>query len=525
MIREEIKKILAEAVKKALGLEVAVSELMVERPKNESFGDFSSPQALSLGKSLKQNPLELAGKIAEKIEDRETRFSRVEVTPPGFINFYLSDEFLRKQTAEILKKKEAFGKNNLGAGKSFQVEFVSANPTGPLTLGNGRGGVYGDILGNVLKKSGFAVTREYYVNDAGGQIEKLGHSILKDEEAEYKGEYIDELAKEIKGDDPKQIGQEAVKEILKQIKKTVSGMGIEYDVWFSESEELRAAGKVEAVFEWLRKKELAYEQDGALWFAAEKYGDEKDRPLRKSDGEPTYFGVDCAYHFNKFTERKFDRVLNVWGADHHGDVPRVKGFVESLGFKDAFEIVLLQFVRLVKDGQEVRMSKRKGVYVTVDEVLEEVGRDAFRFFMAMYSPNTHMDFDLALAKEQSQKNPVYYAQYGYARISSIKVKVGANEKSEADLSLLKEKEELDLIRQLTRYPEIIADTARDYQIQRVPQYALDLVSVFHKFYESCRVLGADKNLQAARLNLIEATQLILGDLLENVLGVKAPEKM
>lgn len=529
MIRDEIGKILVAGIKKIWGADFPLSEIIiVERPKNDKMGDFASSAAFVLGKIIKETPFSAAQKIVKVIEGEKEYFSKVEAVDPGFINFHLSDEFLQNQVEEILKQREDYGKNNWGQNKKVQVEFISANPTGPLTLGNGRGGVYGDILGNVFKKAGYDVVKEYYINDAGGQIEKLGHSVLKDEEAEYKGDYIDELARQIQDQDPKIVGQKAQAIILEQIKKTVTAMGIKFDEWFSEQKELRDTGKVEEVFNLLKKQKLAYEQEGALWFAAEKFGDEKDRPLKKSDGEPTYFGVDCAYHYNKFTERGFTKVINVWGADHHGDVARVKGFVKSLGLtEDSFEILLMQFVRLVQGGQEVRMSKRKGVYITVDEVLVEVGRDAFRFFMAMYSSNTHMDFDLALAKEQSQKNPVYYAQYGHARIKSILARAeDRNEKGETDnLKSLKAKEELNLIRQLVKYPEIVADTARDYQVQRVPQYVLGLVAAFHKFYENCRVLSEEKNLQDARLQLVRAAQIILFDLLENILGVSAPDKM
>lgn len=526
MIRDKLKNFIHRTLKDNDGFKDV--DLVIQRPKTDGFGDFSTPVAMTLAKKTNKNPLELAEKIVcLLVGDKESQkyFSKIEAIKPGFINFYLTDEFLRNQVEEILEKEGSFGENNLGQNKKAQVEFISANPTGPLTLGNGRGGIYGDILGNVLAKSGFKVTKEYYINDAGGQIEKLGHSILKDEQAEYRGDYINELNKTIKEKDPRRAGSEAQKIILEQIKKTVAEMGIEFDTWFSEQKELRDTDAVEKVFAWLEKKDLAYEREGALWFRAEKFGDEKDRPLRKSDGEPTYFGVDCAYHKNKFVERKFDKVINVWGADHHGDVARLRGFVEALGKQNNFKIILLQFVRLVQGGREVRMSKRKGVYITVDEILEEVGRDAFRFFMAMYSANTHMDFDLALAKEQSQKNPVYYVQYGHARISSILAKIKDVEEKTKDLNLLKEKEELALIRQLIRYPEIIEDVACDYQVQRLPQYALDLVTTFHKFYERCQVLGKDKKQQAARLRLVRATQFILRDLLENVLGVSVPQKM
>lgn len=259
-------------------------------------------------------------------------------------------------------------------------------------------------------------------------------------------------------------------------------MGIKYDVWFSEREELHETGKVEKVIEWLKEKDLAYEEEGALWFRAKQFGDEKDRILKKSDGDFTYFGVDCAYHKNKFEERKFNKAINIWGADHHGDVKRLKGFVEVLGYKDQLEIILMQFVRLVKDGKPVRMSKREAIYILLEDVLNEVGRDVFRFFMLQYSPNTHMDFNLDSAKEQSEKNPVFYVQYAHARICSILKKINNQESRIKNLELLNHQSELNLIKQLIRLPEIIEDIAKDYQVQRIPQYALDLATSFHQFY-------------------------------------------
>lgn len=539
MIADQIKNSIVrvlEDIGQELGADL--KSYLIARPKKEGFGDFSSAIAMAL-KNEGQNPKEMAEKlvdILQKDESLKKHIKKIVIDGPGFINFYLSNEFLQNQVKEILEAGDSYGQNNLGQNKKVQVEFISANPTGPLTLGNGRGGVFGDVLGNVLKGSGYDVTKEYYINDAGGQIEILGHSILKDEKAEYKGDYIDELEKKIlrsaqndKEKNALKVGQQAQAVILDQIKKTVAAMGINFNQWFSETKELRDTGKVEENLKRMKEAGITYEKDGAVWFKAAEFGDEKDRVLIKSDGQPTYFGVDCAYHYNKFEERGFDRVFNIWGADHHGDVARVKGFAQFLGMGDKLEFILMQFVRLVQNGQEVRMSKRKGTYVTVDEVLEAVGRDAFRFFMLMYSPTTHMDFDLDLAKEQSQKNPVYYVQYGYARIASImsKLKNSAYAEASADkqnLELLTKVEELDLIRQLIKYPEIVADTAQDYQIHRVPQYAKELVAAFHKFYERCRVLDDDQNIQTARLQLVSATKIVLKNILD-LMGITAPEKM
>ena len=544
MIREQIKKLILAALKKVgIKADKNLDSYLITRPKQYGFGDFSCAAALAL-KNEGENPQEIAKKLIGILEENKTLkkyVSQIKIDGPGFINFYLSEEFLQNQIKEILKAGEKYGENNLGKNKKVQVEFISANPTGPLTLGNGRGGVFGDVLGNVLKSSGYDVTKEYYINDAGGQIEALGHSVLKDDRAEYKGEYIDQLNKEIlkqvqddksgvfddKKTDAVEVGQRAQKIILKQIKKTVAAMGIKFSQWFSEKKELRDTGKVQKNLERMKKVGVAYEKEGALWFRATEFGDEKDRVLVKGDGQPTYFGVDCAHHYSKFMEQKFDRAINIWGADHHGDVARVKGFAQFLGVGDKLEFILMQFVRLVQDGQEVRMSKRKGTYITVDEVLETVGRDASRFFMLMYSPTTHMDFDLDLAREQSQKNPVYYVQYGYARISAILRKSDNFQfpiSNFQNLESLTKKEELDLIRQLIKYPEIVADTAQDYQVHRVPQYARELVAAFHQFYENCRVLDDKRDLREARLQLIGATKIVLKNLLD-LMGVSAPEKM
>lgn len=459
-------------------------------------------------------------------------FSKIE-TIGSFVNFWLSEKALEEELQFALSDKFNFLK-----GQKIQVEFISANPTGPLTLGNGRGGVFGDVLGNVFKKAGAEVVKEYYVNDAGHQIEILGHSVLKDEQAEYKGEYIEELAQKIKDQDPKKVGKKAADIILGTIKKTVAEMGISFDVWFRETEELRGTGKVDEIIKWLKEKDLAYEKDGALWFKASQFGDTEDRVLIKKDGEPTYFCVDTAYHKNKFVERKFDKVLNVWGADHHGDVARVKGFVEALGFKEKFEIILMQFVRLVENGKPARMSKREGVYVLVDDVLKEIGLDVFRYFMLMRSSDTHMDFDLGLAKERSKKNPVYYVQYAHARACSILRNAGSPHQNfpfyspparsfgqRPENSDLAHDYERHLVLKLIQFPEIIEDITKDYQVHRLTTYIYELAKIFTNFYENNSVLNAEtEDLKQSRLRLVEITRQILGQVL-SLMGISAPEKM
>jgi len=517
MIRDEIKKILN------------MPEARISRPEIIEFGDYSTNVVLQLAKIKKKDPLALAEEIKREIESKaksKELFDKIEIAPPGFINFWLAKEFLQKQIKEIIDQAENYGNLSIGQNKKAQVEFISANPTGPLTIGNSRGGVIGDVLANILEKAGWRVTREYYFNDAGGQIDALGHSVLKDDQAQYQGEYINKLHNELGTGDYKEIGKKAAKILIEQIKETTKKMGINFDVWFTEGEDLREKDKVKEIIEWLKEKDLTYEREGALWFKSTLFGDDKDRVLIRSNNEPTYFAVDCAYHKNKFVDRKFDRVINVWGADHHGDVPRLKGFIKALGYEDRFDIILHQFVRLLKNGKEVRMSKRAGNYVAVDDLLEEVGRDVYRFFMLQHSANTHMDFNLDLAKERSEKNPVFYVQYAYARISSILRKAQNKlQSSTYNFRLITSPFELTLVKQLIRLPEIIEDTATDYQVHRLPQFALELVRAFHKFYENCRVID-EKNpsLTQARLGLVKATKIVLKNTLD-LMGISAPEKM
>ena len=383
-------------------------------------------------------------------------------------------------------------------------------------------------MANVFLSSGWHVTKEYYFNDAGGQIDILGHSILKDDQAQYKGEYVDELAKKIQTQDYKEAGKKAAVIIIDEIKKTVEKMGIKFDVWFAEGKDLRDKGKVEEIIDWLKKGDLIYLKDEAWWFKATKFGDDKDRVVIKSSKEPTYFGLDCAYHKNKFIDRKFDRVINIWGADHHGDVARVKGFVKALGYEDKFNIILHQFVRVMVDGKEVRMSKRAGNFITVDDLLKEVSKDAYRFFMLTYDINSHLNFDLNLAKERSQKNPVFYVQYANARIHSILKKIQSSKQKiqikDKELTLLEHSAEIKLMKQLIKFPEIVAETAEDFQVQKLPTYAIELANSFHHFYEKCPIIKSDEKTKNDRIALIKATQTVLKNVLD-LMGVSAPEKM
>jgi len=516
MIRQKITKL----IQKATG--DYQEKIRVAYPEGEGFGDYTTNIALQLKRPANEIVRNLKSDLFEKIE----------VAGPGFINFFLSKGYLQKQVSAILKEKESFGKLRIGHGQKVNVEFISANPTGPLTLGNGRGGFWGDVLVNVLNKAGFQAKREYYINDIGEQIKKLGHSVLKDAEAVYQGQYVEDLRKKIKGNDPEKVGKAAAKIILqKMIKPTIKKMKIKFDVWFSEKTLYQkkpaspAGGEVAKVLDIFKKKKLAYESEGALWFKSTQFGDDKDRVLIKEDGEKTYLASDAAYLKNKFT-RGFQKLIFFWGADHYGYVARIKAAAEALGYKkEQINIIVMQLVRLIREGQEVRMSKRTGTYVTLDELIDEVGLDVTRFFFLARGADTHLNFDLALAKTQSENNPVYYIQYAHARICSIlsKSKISSG-KEKIDYKLLCHPAEMKLIKQLIKLPEIIEDISKDYQLQRLSQYATDLATTFHQFYRDCQVLSKNIHLARARLSLVSATQIVLKNTL-SLMGISAPEKM
>jgi arginyl-tRNA synthetase len=501
-----------------------LSEIKIDYSENKIYGDYSTSIAMQIARFVKKNPVEVAELLASKLQVLGSRFlGRAEVAKPGFINFYLSKEYLQKKVKEILESGEKFGNLKIGKNKKIQVEFISANPTGPLTVGNARGGPLGDVLGNVLERAGFRLEKAYYINDYGMQILTLGHSVLKDSQAKYRGAYIDELAKKIKIKEPYKAGEKAAEIIIKMIKKTTDRMGIEYDEWISEKK-LYKLNAVEKVLRFLKKKNLVCEKEGAIWFKSSKFGDERDRVVVKSDSWKTYLAGDMALHQYKFKNKKFDKVINIWGADHYGDVPGLQAGITALGFKGKLDIILLQFVTLFEKGREIKMSKRLGTFVTMDELIDMVGIDAVRFFFLQKSASTHLNFDLELAKEQSEKNPVYYIQYANARICSILRKVSSSKPRTLDFRLLDHPSELNLIKQLVRFPEIIEDTAKDYQVQRIPQYALDLATAFHRFYRDCRVLSEDRKLTKARLSLVSSAQIVFRNILD-LMGISAPEKM
>lgn len=533
-IKTSLKQILKQVIKKKYN--IANFDFQINYPPSSEWGDYSCNVAMLLSKKLNKNPWQIAEEIIMGLANLKS-FEEIKIAKPGFINFYLSEKFLQKNLKIISKEKDNFGNLKNDKKKKIMVEFISANPTGPLTLANGRGGFTGDVLANILSLAGHKVWREYYVNDYGNQINILGHSILKDALAQYRGEYVEEVAKKIgrdphlSKDDKKNIdtlGQTAAKIILeKYIQPAIKKAGIKFDNFFSESD-LHEKGKVEKVLEYLKKNKLVYELDGAIWLKTsakdnKEDADDKDRVLVKSDGHKTYFLADIAYHFNKFHDRKFDKVINLWGADHHGYVARMKQAVALLGYPNHLEILLMQMVRLIKDGQEFKMSKRAGVYVTLDELIDMVGLDVTRFFFLMHSNNKAMDFDLDLAKEKSNKNPVFYVQYAHARICSILDKTkGLKEYSHKDKTLhLAEKE---LIKELIKWPEIVEEVIENYEVHKICFYTIALADKFHDFYENCRVIEENNLVNEGRLFLVKTTKQVLENTLK-ILGVSAPDKM
>lgn len=525
-MKEKIRKLIKKAIEKRFP-SFKTKDFLIESSEGR-FGDYSSNIALLIGKEKKGDSLRIGEIIKREIEEIAPKnfFSRIEVVK-GFINFFLSEDFLRRKLKEILKKKEEFGKVKIGRGRKIQVEFISANPTGPLTLGNGRGAFLGDCLSNILEKAGFKVEREYYINDMGEQIRKLGRSIVGISQ-DYKGHYIKEIRKRIKEKDPYRAGKRAAKIILNEmIKPVVKKIRIKFDRWFSE-ESLYKSGEVDKVLNFLKKRGFLYEKEGALWFASRRFGDEKDRVVVRKNGQKTYFASDIAYLENKF-KRGFDFLIYLWGADHAGYVKRTKAVAEALGYNpERVKIIIIQMVKLFKRGKEIKMSKRRGVYVTLEELVDEIGLDPVRFFFLTIGAEKHLNFDLSLAKEKSKKNPVYYIQYAHARICSVlkraKIKKDFLKIKKDELLLLKHPKEISLMRELIKYPDVILDTAEDFKVQRVPQYAKKIAVLFHQFYQNCQVLTKNAFLKRARLALILSTKTILKSTLD-LMGISSPERM
>lgn len=527
----------------------ACPEFIIEVPKDKDHGDFATNAAMTLTKQAKMKPRDIAQILVDELDMANGIVDHVEIAGPGFINFYLKPQWIYDILPAVQAEDTAFGSSDAANGQKVQVEFVSANPTGLLHMGNARGGALGDSLTNCLRMAGYEVSKEYYINDAGNQIIKLGKSLearyfqelgqvdYPFPEDGYHGADIIDTAKHIiaeVGDAYTQLSEEerlakmtktALAEKLAGIQKGLAAFGVEYDVWFSE-QTLHDSGAIFAVVDELAQKGYVYEKDGAKWLKTTEFGDEKDEVLVRANGIPTYFAADIAYHKNKF-DRGFDRVINIWGADHHGHVARMKGAMQALGYDPKrLTIILMQLVRLYQNGELVKMSKRTGQFVTLEELIEEVGKDAARYFFVMRNPDSHLDFDLDLAKKESSDNPVYYVQYAHARIVSILGAAGTNvpRADEVDLTVLTHPAELDLLRKIADLPQEIASAAADLAPYRMARYATDLATLFHSFYNNCKVLTDDQALKDARLVLVDAARITLRNVL-TLLGVSAPLRM
>lgn len=530
-MKDNIRQAIADAaveLKSKKGLDFAMPEISVERPLDERFGDFSTNVALVLSKHFKMKPMDLACEIVSLLSGKIADVEKVESANPGYINFYFSAVYFRSVVQEINDQKEHYGDSQIGRGIKVDNEFISANPTGPLHLGNGRGGFYGDSISQVLRKSGFDVTNEFYVNDAGGQVDKLGHSVLKDSEAAYSGEYIDALnVKYASLGDVWTVGKKSAADVLENIvKKTVGEkMRVSFDVWMSE-QALKDEKYDERAIAILKEKGLTYDSEGATWLRTTDFGDDKDRVLIKSDGKNAYLAGDCGYMLHKL-ERGYGRLIMGLGADHHGYVSRLKALASALGFTGDFRIIISQLVRLVKDGKEVRMSKRAGNVVLIDDLIDEVGHDVARFFFLMYAPESHMNFDLELAKDRSQKNPVFYVQYAHARICSILSKA-AEAGIAPDGPMMgdyAQEKELGLIRELAKFPEMVGEIAENCEVHKLPHYAVRLADKFHSFYDAVRVIDREDVVTTrARLKLANAVKIVLAETLR-LTGIAAPERM
>jgi arginyl-tRNA synthetase len=527
---------------------VALPEAYLERPQHPEHGDYASSFPLKLARSTGTKPMV----IAELLVGLMPPLAEVEsivAAPPGFINFKLKNQWLTRQVTSILKAGKAYGDIDVGRGSRVQVEFVSVNPTGPLHVGHGRGAILGSTLAAVLAAASYKVEKEYYINDAGSQMDAFYHSLYTrykqclGTEAEmppngYHGSYMIDLAKEIiteKGEGfltlPEAeaisaLGELGLQKMIQKIKADLELLGVTFDVWFSERT-LYDQGQFQTAVSLLGQGGYMAEKENATWFMSTALGEDKDNVIIRSDGSPTYFGADIAYHYNKFIERKFDRVIDIWGADHQGHVPRMKAVVAALGISpDRLKIILSQMVTLRRGKEVVRISKRTGDIITLREVVEEVGADACRFFFLSRTADSQMDFDLELAKKQSADNPVYYVQYAHARIASI-LRLAKERKidySDGDVSLLTSEPELTLIRQLLLLPELVETVAQTLEPHHLTYYAQDLATVFHAFYRDCRVISPDEAQTKARLKLVAAAQTVLARTL-HLMGMTAPEKM
>ncbi|MGC8965255.1 MAG: arginine--tRNA ligase [Caldimicrobium sp.] len=549
MIKRRIKSLL-KSILKSKYPQYSDLNFEIEKPRRADLGDFSTNLALILQGKIGIKPRELAENLVEELKI-EPLFKKIEIAGPGFINFWINPEVYRENLKEILKEGERYGAIDLGQGKRVHIEFVSANPTGPLHIGHGRGAAYGDALARILKFSGFEVFKEYYINDRGTQMNILGASVyLRAKELSgekiffptdyYQGDYIRDIAKEalrlypdlLERSEEEAISlcrELAIKIILEDIKSDLENFRVFYDNWYSERA-LYEKGLLNEVLEVLREKGDLYEMDGALWFKSSLYGDEKDRVIRKASGEWTYFASDIAYHYEKFVKRGFDLAINLWGADHHGYVARLKGALKAFGIEEnKLQVLLIQMVNLIEDGKLKSMSTRKGEYVELKELVREVGVDAVRFIFLSRSHDSPLEFDVELAKKQSMENPVYYVQYAHARICSLKEKakergLKIEEILEADLSKLGEDEEIEILKRLSEFSDVVEMSALGLSPYKIVYYLLDLAASFHEYYNKYKIISEDKELSFARLALSEGCRIVIKNGLD-LLGVNSPEKM
>ncbi len=553
MLRQELVSLLEQTLREVQSQgkipAISIPEINVEHPQKEMHGDYATSLPIRISRLAGVKPLELANIIIAIIPPMPM-LKKIEAVAPGFINFTLSDDWLTKQVDTILDSGLNYGCLDIGKGSKIQVEYVSANPTGPLHVGHGRGAVLGSTLANVLSSSGYVVETEYYVNDAGAQMQAFYDSLYTryleafGKQAQiptngYHGSYMIDLAKEIimeRGDkflnvSPEealfQLGKLGQQIIIDSIRKDLNLLGVQFDVWFSEKS-LYQNGQYEKVMSLLKQKGAVVKREGAIWFSSPKHKEDKENVLVRSTGIPTYFASDCAYHYNKFIERGFDNVINIWGADHQGHIPRLKAVLSVLDINpDRLRVMTTQMVTLRRNGVEVKLSKRSGEIVTLREIIDEVGADACRFFFLSRASSSQMDFDLELAKQQSMDNPVYYVQYAYARIASIFRMAQENniDYRHGNTSLLTTEPELTLIRRMIRLPEILELVTHNIEPHHLPHYAQELATAFHSFYKQCRVISdEDKELSKARLKLVAAAKIVFARTL-NIMGITAPEKM
>lgn len=560
LLVKETQKELREKILDALGRAVANGELPaeplpafnIEKPANSANGDFSSNIALAGAKAFKKAPRMIAQSIADNIDLEGTLFEKVEIAGPGFLNFYLSQRYYSEIVKDVITRGENYGASDFGKGKKVLVEFVSANPTGPMHIGNARGGAIGDCLAAVLEKAGYNVSREFYVNDAGNQIEKFATSLevrylqlykdgIEMPEDAYKGADITEHAKSFAAEYGDKYVEAESKERRKALvdfalPKNIAGLErdllqyrIKYDNWFKEST-LHADGSVAKIIEKFKELGVTYEQDGALWFKASEFGNDKDVVLIRANGIPTYIVPDIAYHYNKLVTRGYDKAVDVLGADHHGYVPRMKAALSALGIdENRLDCVIMQMVRLVRDGETIKLSKRSGKAITLTTLLDEIPIDAARFFFNLREPNSHFDFDLDLAAQETSQNPVYYVQYAHARICSILKKAQSSgitlrTPTDEELDLLNSPEETELIRHLSSLTDEVITAAKTYDPARITHFVIELATLFHKFYNAQRVIADDEGLMQARLYLCVAVRDTIKNIL-TMLKISAPESM